>query len=229
MLDGIDGCGKSTVMGAWKKYLTDQGNALFDLKKYFKENDRYPEVSETKAYDFITSSEPADTGVGKVIREELINKNNNYSPSVIAEAYSLDRLILYKKIMIPCLAQDKIIIQDRGVSSSLAYQTSMDGLDFDMVCGLAGNALALANRPDYLVIVDTEPEIAIQRITSRFDKQDDSIFEHVEILKKIRDQYHSEKFQKIFTDRGTKIVYLNGNEKIDIMNEQAISWLKTIL
>ena len=48
MLDGIDGCGKSTIIQAWKDYLTAQGNAIFDLKKYWQETGHYPELSELK-------------------------------------------------------------------------------------------------------------------------------------------------------------------------------------
>ena len=53
MIDGIDGSGKSTIVSAWKKYLTEQGKSIFDLKTFLKENDRYPELSELHNYDYI--------------------------------------------------------------------------------------------------------------------------------------------------------------------------------
>ena len=229
MVDGTDGSGKSTIVSAWKKYLTDQGNAIFDLKKYWIDDNKYPDLKETHAYEFIFSAEMTNVGIGQVIREELINKNNHYPPLAIAQAYSLDRLILYTKIIIPILQMDKIIIQDRGVSSSLAYQSSMDGLDINTVADLIGNKNALEHRPDYLIIVDTDPEIATKRITGRTDKQDNAIFEQLETITKIHKKFHSPEYQKLFTDRGTKIIYLNGNEKIDIMETQAIDLLKSIL
>lgn len=228
MIDGIDGSGKSTIVETWKKYLIDQGKKVFDLKKFWIDFDRYPTLEEMKDFDIIFSAEMTHVGIGKVIRQEMINKDNHYPPLAIAQAYSLDRLILYTKIIIPCLALGKTIVQDRGVSSSLAYQPTMPGLDLKTVSELVGNQLALQNRPDYLAIVDVEPETAISRIASRFDKQDNSIFEKVEILKKISAQFHLPEYQEIFQNRKTAISYLNGNEKVDIMKSQAISWLTNI-
>lgn len=229
MLDGIDGSGKGTVIDAWKKYLTDQGNAIFDLRHYLKENDRYPELHEAKAYDFIFSAEPTYTGIGKVIREELINADNNYPARAIADAYSLDREVLYSKMLIPLLGNGRCVIQDRGVSTSLAYQTANNELDFETITSLIGNKLALEHRPDHLILLKVDPEIAFQRLQSRLDKQDNSIFEKQIFLKKLATQFDSTEFENIFKKRGTQIHYLSGSEKIDIMCEQAVNLLKEIL
>jgi len=230
MIDGIDGSGKSTVISAWKKFLSDQGNATFDLKDYFQTNNRYPELHELKSYDFIFSAEPTFTGIGKVIREELISQKKHYSAEAIAQAYALDRLILYTKIIIPLLQDGKCVVQDRGVSTSLAYQTIQNSnLTLETVSELAGNKLALTNRPDHLVLLKVKPEIAIQRLSGRLEKQDNVIFEKLDFLKKISRQYETKEFTNIFENRGTKIHYLSGEEKIDIMNEQAIDLLKKIL
>ena len=230
MVDGVDGSGKSTVVAAWKKYLSEQSNAIFDLRHYLKENDRYPESHEMRPYDFIFSAEPTYTGIGKVLREELINKNNNYSALAIAHGYSLDRLVLYTKAILPLIKDGKFIIQDRGVSSSLAYQTAQDSsITIDTLSGLPGNQLALDNCPDHLVIVKVGAQTAIDRLHGRTDKQDDSIFEKQEFLKKLVDQYDSPDFQNVFKKRGTQIHYLSGEEKIGIMEEQAVDLLKQIL
>lgn len=230
MIDGIDGSGKSTVMSAWKKYLSDQNKNIFDLKNYLKENDHYPEAQELSNYDIIFSAEPTYTGVGKVIREELINTAASYPPKAVAEAFSLDRLVLYTKIIIPLLKNNKTIIQDRGVSSSLAYQPlTNQEVTTDFVANLPGNQLALENRPDYLILVGCDAQVSFDRLHSRTEKQDNAIFERMEFLEKLTARYLDKNYQKLFTDKGTKILHLNGNEKIDIMNEQAISLLKTIL
>ena len=230
MIDGIDGSGKSTVVSSWKHYLSDQGNKIFDLKNYLKENDHYPTIHELNNYDFIFSAEPTFTGVGKVIREELINQENHYSAEAITQAYSLDRLILYTKIIIPLLQAGKHIIQDRGVSTSLAYQTTQNShLTLKAISELEGNKLALKNNPDHLILLKVTPKTAMQRLSGRLEKQDDVIFEKMDFLKKISNQYESEDYKNIFQKLGTKIHYLSGEEKIDIMNEQAVNLLKNIL
>lgn len=230
MLDGIDGSGKSTVISAWKEYLIQQGNAIFDLRNYWQSTGKYPDLEETRSYDFIFSCEPTFAGMGKVIREELIRNGTNYPAQAIAEAYSLDRLILYNKIHLPLIKNGKVIIQDRGVCTSLAYQTAQQqGLNFANVSELPGNKLALENRPDHLIIMKMNPETGAKRIKQRLDKQDDSIFEKIEFMKKLSEIYYSEEYQNIFTSRGTNIHFLNAELEIDIMKREAISLLENLL
>lgn len=230
MVDGIDGSGKGTIIEAWKEYLANQGNAIFDLKKYWKEKDAYPPLDEIKSYDFIFSCEPARAGIGQVIREELISADHHYPPRAIAEAYSLDRLILYTKIIIPFLKDEKMIIQDRGISSSLAYQTAQSPeLSFTTVAGLTGNALALEYRPDYLVLAESSPATCATRLAGRSGKKDNAIFETIAALEKTAAQFHSTEYQNIFTSRGTKILSLNTEGNIDIIRAKAVDLLKTII
>ena len=229
MIDGIDGSGKSTIIQAWKDCLAKEGNTIFDLKNYWKEKNAYPNFSKIKPCDFVFSCEPTRVGIGKVIREELIRGGNEYPTDVIADAYSIDRFVLYTKILIPLLKKRKNIIQDRGISSTLAYQTIKNGVPFEDVVALAGNRLALKNRPDHLVIISTNPETACQRLKLRPEKKDDAIFEKLEFMKKISAQFRSKKYQEIFNKCGTQIHYLSGEEKIDIMKKQSIALLKNIL
>lgn len=230
MVDGIDGSGKSSVIDAWKEYLTAQGNTIFDLRDTWKKRGAYPEYSELKSYDFIFSGEPTYVGVGKVIREELIAKNNNYTQNAIAEAYALDRLVLYKKIIIPALEDGKCVIQDRGVSTSLCYQTVGDTkLSFEEVAALEGNALALAYAPNHLVLIEANTNIAIERLSKRLEKQDNVIFEKNVFLEMASAQFKNPAFLNLFKERNTAVHYLSGNDELGIMKHKSIDLLKQLL
>jgi len=230
MLDGIDGSGKGTVVKAWKEYLKNSGIRYFDLVKYWEEHGCYPDFTEIKAYEFILTGEPTYVETGKLLREELLKKGNGYDPKTIAEAFSIDRAILYKKIIIPALEKNKIIIQDRGISTTLAYQPlTHKELSVKYLKKLSGNKLALDNTPDYLILLNTDPHEAIKRLGGREEKQDDSIFEKTDFLQKSDKRFKSKKYQKLFTKQGTKVLQLNGNQKIGIMKEEAIKLLKKIL
>lgn len=229
MLDGIDGSGKSTVIAAWKKYLANEGNAIFDLTDCWKERGAYPEYSELKKYDFIFSSEPSYVGIGKTIREELIKNGSSYPPRAVAEAYSLDRLILYTKIIIPALREGKYVIQDRGVSTSLAYQPLTDKkLTAKVLVTLPGNSLALKHRPDHLILLSIDPGLAAARLKKRTGKQDNVIFERLAFQKKIANVFASSAYQNLFKQRGTHLHYLPADDKIDIMNKQAIDLIQNV-
>ncbi len=229
MVDGMDGSGKSTVVEGWKSYLTQRGNTIFDLKEYWKKFGSYPEYSELKNYDFIFSCEPTYTAIGKTIREELIKNGTAYPPLAVAEAYSLDRLILYTKIIIPVLSEGKCVIQDRGVSTSLCYQPLTGGLDTAAVAHLPGNQLALEQRPDHLVIVSVSPETSLKRLSVRNEKQDNVIFENADFQSRVGARYASPEYRKLFTDRGTQVHDLSGEQEIGIMNERALDLLKTLV
>lgn len=230
MLDAIDGGGKGTVITAWKEYLTEQGNSIFDLVDYWKENKQHPDISEIKSYDFIFSAEPTYTGVGQVIREELIKQATNYAPEAIAHGYSLDRLVLYKKLIIPLLDQEKCVISDRGFCTSLAYQNAQNPeLTFDKLLAMPGNALAMQYRPDYLILLTTEPEEAMRRLDARGDKKDNVIFENLDFQKKTAATFMSPGYQEIFTQAGTKIFYLSTMGEIAIIKQKAKELLANII
>ena len=229
MMDGIDGSGKSTIVKNWKEFLTTEGNAIFDLREFWLKEGRYPEWHEVKPYDFIFTSEPSYVGIGKVIREELTKNGTNYPERAIAEAFSLDRLVLYEKIILPALSDSKYVIQDRGVSTSLCYQALSGKLGLKMLCDLPGNSLALTNAPEHLVIIKIEPQKALQRLGKRNEKQDNVIFEKLDFQTKAADLFYSEEYQKLFSAHGTQVTYLPGEDEIDIMKTKAIKLLKSIL
>lgn len=230
MVDGIDGSGKSTIIETWKKTLQDQGNTIFDLKQYLKENDRYPELSEFAAYDFIFSAEPTYTGAGKILREELASTHNNYSPETIAEAFSVDRMILYTKALIPALNRGQIIIQDRGLSTSLCYQPCQNPLlTIEKLAAYSGNRLAATYRPDHLVLVDIDPSQAYHRLTARNEKQDNVIFEKLDFMKQAAEKFNGNDFKNFFLGLGTQIDHLQGEAEIDIMKQEAVTLLKKLL
>ena len=231
MIDGIDGSGKSSVVSAWKEYLTDQGKTIFDLKEYQKKFDRYPDYHEVKSHDFIFSHEPSSAGIGKVIREEFIRNNAGYPAYAIAEAYALDRFVLYKKIIVPALKDNKCVISDRAVCTSLCYQHILDpkNLTFDVIAKIPGNAFTLEYPPEHLILMDIDPKIALERLGNRVNKNDNAIFEKLDFLKKADVTYRSEEYCNIFKKLGAKIHYLSGTSSKDTMKSKGVELLKEIL
>lgn len=230
VLEGPEGSGKSTITDYWKDYLTSQGKKVFDLKSYGKIHNKLPEISELSDVDVIISAEPTYTGIGKVIREEFIRKGTHYPTIAIAEAYSLDRLILYTKYYIPLLERGVSIITDRSLTTSLVYQTTTDStLTYEDILNLPGNTLALEYRPDHFIFLKIDPATALQRALGRIDKQDNAIFEELEFQKKTYEKYLSSEYQNIFTSHGTQIHYLSADTDIDIMKKASLNLLQKIL
>jgi dTMP kinase len=170
-------------------------------------------MEEVQEYDVLVSYEPTSSMIGKVIREELIRKNEKrkYSGLSTAQAFSLDREILYKKLLVPALQAGKTIFQERGIISSLVYQPiQLEQITLMDIMKLPGNAFAIKHAPSLLIIINLDPDIALKRLKER-KKQDHAIFEEVLFLRKIAARYKSDWIQKVFEKGGTKIVYIDTN------------------
>jgi thymidylate kinase len=162
-------------------------------------------------YDVITSSEPTFSLIGRAIREEIVRHNKReYSALATAQAFALDRYILYKRVIIPALQQGKYIFQERGVTTSICYQPiQKEPLSLKKVLELEGNQLTLKYRPDLLIITVLKPETAMQRLANRDGKKDGAIFEKLDFLKKAQKRFINVWFRKIFEKRGAKVFYIN--------------------
>ncbi len=205
VIDGIAGSGKSTLMKAAKFWAESRDYKIFDLLEWNKDHVEPPTYDQVKDYDIYFTFEPNKAWTGAAIRYELSRTDDPYPGIVLAQALSLDRLIMYKRLILPALVDNKIIIQDRSVSTSIAYQPIMDEtITLDEVMNLPGNKLALENKPDLLVLTDLDPEAIIERIKNR-DDDSKGVFENLEFLKKVAERYRSDWYSEIFFKQGTSV------------------------
>ncbi|MFH1430835.1 MAG: hypothetical protein ABIG71_04975, partial [Candidatus Uhrbacteria bacterium] len=167
--------------------------------------------------DVIVSGEPTYAWAGAVIREELIRDNNRpYSAIRTAEAFALDRLVLYRRVLLPARAAGKTIIQERSVTSSIAYQPiQAEPVTLEQLLALEGNAFCLNHAPDLCIIVSTDPARAIQRLQLRTEKQDDAIFEKLPILEELHERYHAPWFKNLLLEHGWRLEYLDANGAVE--------------
>ena len=105
VLEGIDGCGKTTQINELFKWLPKSG--LID-----------------KNATLIKTREPGGSILGREIRDMILNTNKSNSPSILTELllYSADRAEHISKIILPALQNGDWIISDRFSGSTLAYQ-----------------------------------------------------------------------------------------------------------
>lgn len=219
MIDGIDGSGKGTLIQALALHLwrEDPRRRILDLRSYGREYHSLPQPAELKQYDLIISSEPTFSLIGRAIRDEIVRHNKReYSALATAQAFALDRYILYKRIIIPALQQGKYIFQERGVTTSLCYQPiQKERLPLPTILKLEGNQLTLKYRPDLLLLTKIQPTVAVQRLKARSGKNDEAIFEHLEFLKKAQKRFEAAWFRRLFERRGSKVTYIDTNGTIE--------------
>ena len=137
--EGCEGCGKSTQVKLFNEYLT-------------KEN-----------IPHIFTREPGGEKISEEIRRILLDANNKeMTDECEALLYAASRVQHLSDRVEPALSQGKLVVCDRYVDSSLAYQAYARGLGVDFVGKI--NAYALTNyRPDVTIFIDLTPEAAFLR------------------------------------------------------------------
>ncbi len=243
VIDGLDGIGKGTAISAIIDFLLSQNKRVLDLDKYWIdkhfhpdfENPNSPYFVDINSFDFIVSSEPTYCGIGMAIRDEVISKNSRkYSARFTADCYSLDREILYKRVLLPALELGKIVIQSRSVSTSIAYQSlqakeSNESLGVDQIMALDGNSFTLLY-PFGLFIIPTIKDVSslMERLSSR-EKKDDCSFENIDFQLKLKEIYESTWFRDVFESRGVKIEYIDASISIEETKKQALDVFRKYL
>lgn len=137
--EGCDGCGKSTQLRMLSEYLT-------------KENVAH-----------IFTREPGGGKISEAIREILLSgKNSEMTDECEALLYAASRVQHLSDRVEPALSEGKLVICDRYVDSSFAYQAYARGLGMDFVGKI--NAYATEKYPpDVTIFIDLTPEEAFKR------------------------------------------------------------------
>jgi thymidylate kinase len=230
MVDGIDGSGKRTIVEAMRDELLSKGKICFDLGEWSKVHHALPELSDIQHANAIIGVEPSYAWAGAAIRDEMVRNGRGYTSRQIAEAFSTDRLTLYRRCYLPALEHGSTILTERGVSSSIAYQPAADpALSLEDVLAMSGNAFALKYAPTHLVVASLDPRMAIERLNKRSTKADDAVFEKEPFLQTLHERYHSDWFKKLFTDRGTHVHFLDTSTSIEEVRTAARALLMQLV
>ena len=151
-IEGIDGCGKSTQAARLCEQLVARGLP----------------VGRAQAPGVVLR-EPGGTPAGEQIRKVLLHDTDQLSPWTEALLYAAARAELVARVVRPALAAGRVIVLDRYLDSSLAYQGHARGLGMDAV--LAVNAAAVGDAlPDLTVVLDVAPAAAAGRATGAPDR-----------------------------------------------------------
>lgn len=227
IVDGITGSGKSTLLRAVQAWAEACHHRIFRLGEWT--DVAPPRFEDIAGYDVYFTYEPTRTWIGRAIRYELSREDEPYGGEELAHAFSLDRQIMYRRLIIPALAAGKTIIQDRGVSTSLVYQPIMpSSVPLETVMQFPGNRLALEFAPNALVLTKLPAEAAVKRIRER-DDDSKGVFDQLEFLKKLEQRFEEPWLKELFEQRGTVVYDLDTSGPLDDTNLKAQQLIDHIL
>lgn len=129
--------------------------------------------------EVILTQEPTKSNIGLILREGF--KKGGFDPITEALLFAADRKPHTTYIKTE-LQKGRVVISDRYLCSSLAYQGA-HGLDLKWIRTINNFALV----PKLFIVLDLDPEVALERVNSRGKKTD--YFENLEFLKKVRAIY----------------------------------------
>jgi dTMP kinase len=126
--------------------------------------------------DVVTTREPGGTPLGEQVRELLLG-GGEISPWAEAALFTAARAELVDRVIAPALDSGAIVICDRYLDSSLAYQGVARGLGVDRVLEL--NLTAIRGQlPERTFLIEIDPEDAARRVGQEGDRieQEDEVF-----------------------------------------------------
>jgi dTMP kinase len=136
----------------------------------------------------VRTREPGGSEVGQLIRDIVLHHRGDIAPRAEALLYAADRAHHVATVVRPALARGEVVLQDRYLDSSVAYQGAGRVLDGDEIRDLSLWA-AEGALPDLTVLLDLDPESARVRLDSADKPFDRLEAEKNEFHARVRDAY----------------------------------------
>jgi dTMP kinase len=130
---------------------------------------RLAALLEAQGHEVVVTREPGATPVGTKIRALLLDPATRLSPRAEALLYAADRAQHVATVVQPALDRGAVVISDRYVDSSLAYQGAGRALDHEEVAELSRWATG-GLRPDVTLLLDVDPAVGLARATGSPDR-----------------------------------------------------------
>ncbi len=145
---------------------------------------------EEKGYKIVRTREPGGTPIAEQIRNVILDKENTaMDPRTEALLYAASRRQHLVEKVWPALKEGKIVICDRYLDSSLAYQGGARGLGVDNILNI--NLFATENTfPDLTLLFDIKPEEGLKRIAANANREVNRLdLEKIEFHNKVRETF----------------------------------------
>ena len=178
VIEGLDGSGKTTQATLLTKKLSQTHNVML-------------------------TAEPSLGKIGTFIREGCLYEDKRLPIEAEALLFAADRIEHVQKEVKPALDEGKLVICDRYIYSSLAYQGSA-GLSLEWIKTINAHAL----QPEFSIFIDVAPDRVLERL-----KRKKSVMETLETQRKVREVYLK------FVEKGD-LARVDGDKPKDVVADE---------
>ena len=195
-IEGPDGSGKSTQIEVLRKYFEKQG------------------------IDVLLTREPGGTPISEKIREIILDKNNMEMDDMTeALLYAASRAQHVAEVIKPALAAGKIVICDRFIDSSIAYQGY--GRELGDCVRVINEYAVRGCIPDMTFLMKMDPKVGKERISE--SEQDRLGQEKLDFHRRVFDGYIE------MEERFDRIIGIDAERSIDEISADIISHIERII
>ena len=198
-LEGIDGVGKSTQSDLIEGYLRGLGRTV------------------------VRTLEPGGTELGQEIRHLLLHRKGEVAPRAEALLYAADRAHHVATKIRPALARGEVVLTDRYLDSSVAYQGV--GRDLNAEDVRAISMFAVENlMPDLTILLDLDASASLARRSQTGEEPDRLEREKIEFFEAVRQAY-----LKMAAAEPNRWVVIDANQSVEAMQAQIRRRLDEVL
>lgn len=158
----------------------------------------------SRGLEAVYTTEPSAGEIGSFIKRYVLRRKQRIPASVEALLFAADRVDHVEREIKPMLKEGKIVVSDRYIYSSIAYQGAA-GLDIEWIKEI--NKMAL--EPDLAIYIDVPLDVIMRRLKGR----ERTVMEHPDIQMKVRDIY------AILVKEG-ELIPVDGNRPIKKVSSQ---------
>ena len=194
--EGADGCGKTTQMKLLAEYLKNNGK------------------------DVLLTREPGGKGLGEKVREILLNYNGPVSDRCESFLFLADRAQNIDIIVNPAVSQGKIVLCDRHIDSTVAYQGYGRGLDIERINKL--NDIATnGKKPDLTFVFDIDVETSMKRVGKEKDRMESA---GIDFHNRVRQGY-----LKLAENEPNRIKVIDAKKSIPDIHDEVVEIIESFL
>lgn len=193
--EGPDGCGKTTQMNLLANYLEQKGKTV------------------------VLTREPGGKGLGEKVREILLNYNGEVSDRCESFLFLADRAQNIDIIVNPTVKEGKIVLCDRHIDSTVAYQGYGRGLDIDRI-NMLNNLATNGKKPDLTFVFDVDVETSMKRVGKEKDRMESA---GIEFHNRVRKGY-----LELAKQEPQRIKVLDATKSIEEIHKNVINILAEV-
>ena len=197
--EGIEGTGKSTQARLLARALAEAGHAV------------------------LLTAEPGGTELGQRVRSILLDvRHAGMDPVTELLLYAAARRQHLSEVILPALAEGRVVITDRFSDSTMAYQGYARGLDRELIASL-DTWVTGGRKPHLTLLLDTEVETGLRR-NRQAEKVDRLELEDVAFHRRVR-----EGFRKIHEEEPERVLLVEGKDGIEDTHAAILSFVEDFL